>query len=57
MEHKVICVLAMVLMLALGSLAQDQEGKASPLVSYWSRLTDTGPPEATVTWCLVLAFP
>ncbi|XP_028623671.1 trefoil factor 1 [Grammomys surdaster] len=25
MEHKVICVLAMVLMLALSSLAQDQE--------------------------------
>lgn len=43
MEHKVICVLAMVLLLALGSLAQDQEGKANPLVSYWPWLTDTGP--------------
>lgn len=43
MERKVICVLAMVLMLALSSLAQSQEGKTNPLVSYWPRLTDTGP--------------
>lgn len=39
MERKVICVLAMVLMLALSSLAQSQEGKTNPLVSYWPRLT------------------
>jgi hypothetical protein len=40
MEHKVICVLAVVLMLAFGSLAQAQaqaqaqEGKTRPLVSH-----------------------
>lgn len=55
MEHKVTCVLAMVLMLALGSLSQEQKGKANLLFPsghsrYWS-------PEAIVTWCLFLAFP
>lgn len=59
MEHKVTCVLAMVLMLALGSLAQEQAGKANllfPAGHSWQipRYPD---PEAIVNWCLFPAIP
>lgn len=52
MEHKVICVFAMVLMLALSSLAQDQAGKTTPPCFLLVTAIDIGPGD-----CCDLLFP